>query len=148
MKNNSFLSVSSIFIGFLATSCGAPESQKLKIDSSSTLSEAGIADRPHSLDYIDTRASRTILIAQKSYQGDTDRMLVDGLGGEAYFRGFNVSGNAKLAEHGFRPFEDESHAEVGFSRLAKTTGSNMIRFLVAWEGVHPSVDTIDYSYLD
>jgi hypothetical protein len=51
-------------------------------------------------------------------------------------------------EHGFRPFKDASDAEVGFSRLAKTTGSNMIRFLIAWEGVHPSVDTVDYEYLD
>ncbi|TGK12299.1 glycosyl hydrolase family 5 [Leptospira fletcheri] len=103
---------------------------------------------PHSLDYADTESERIIQIGQKTFNGITDRIFLDGLGREAYFRGFNISGNTKLAQHGFKPFQNTADAEIGFTRLAQTTGTNMIRFLISWEGVHTAVDTIDYSYLD
>ncbi|TGL21251.1 glycosyl hydrolase family 5 [Leptospira bourretii] len=102
----------------------------------------------HSLDYSLTSQEREILISDKTYNQFTDQIFVDGLGREVSFRGFNISGNMKLAQHGFKPFANESDAEIAFTRLGKTTGSNIIRYTIAWEGVHPAVDTIDYNYLD
>ncbi|MDF3821350.1 cellulase family glycosylhydrolase [Leptospira sp. 96542] len=102
----------------------------------------------HTLSYAETTSDREIFVSQKTYQGLTDKIFIDGLGREVNFRGFNVSGTVKLAEHGFKPFRNDSDAEIAFQRLAKTTGSNTVRFTVGWEGIHPAVDTIDYSYLD
>ncbi|AOP35869.1 glycosyl hydrolase family 5 [Leptospira tipperaryensis] len=102
----------------------------------------------HSLNFRDLPESRKILIGEKTYLTKTDPIFLDALGREAYFRGFNISGNTKLVQHGFKPFQNEADAEIGFSRLGKTTGSNMIRFTIAWEGVHTGVDTIDTVYLD
>ncbi|WP_411823648.1 glycosyl hydrolase family 5 [Leptospira sp. 'Mane'] len=102
----------------------------------------------HSLDYSDSSSEKTISISEKTNNNTTDKIFIDGLGREVSFRGFNISGNMKLVEHGFKPFRNESDAEIALGRLGKTTGSNMIRFTIAWEGVHPSVDTIDYAYLD
>ncbi|KAB2934820.1 MAG: glycoside hydrolase family 5 protein [Leptonema illini] len=103
---------------------------------------------PHSLDYANTEAERQIVVGDKSYGGVTDRIFVDGLGREVSFRGFNISGNVKLAEHGFKPFANDTDAGLAFDRLGVTTGANIIRFTIAWEGVHPAVNTIDYAYLD
>lgn len=62
-------------------------------------------------------------------------------------RGFNVSGSSKLKENGFKPFKNDLDAKKTFSLMAKKTGANVTRFLIAWEGVHPAVDTLDYAYL-
>lgn len=113
-----------------------------------TRSIATSASSFHSLDYSSSPGEREILISEKTNQQFTDQIFVDGLGREVSFRGFNISGNMKLAQHGFKPFANDSDAEVAFTRLGKTTGSNLIRFTIAWEGVHPGVDTIDYNYLD
>ncbi|EPG74538.1 hypothetical protein LEP1GSC058_2632 [Leptospira fainei serovar Hurstbridge str. BUT 6] len=102
----------------------------------------------HNLDYVDTSEEIGIVIGEKSYAGQIDKIFLDGLGREVYFRGFNISGNAKLVQHGFKPFQNEADAEIAFGRLGQTTGANMIRFIVAWEGTHPAVDTMDYAYLD
>lgn len=102
----------------------------------------------HSLDYIGSESDRKILLGTKSYSGSTDRIFVDGLGRETYFRGFNLAGNTKLLSDGFKPFRNTADAENAFSLLGQSAGSNMVRYLIAWEGVHPSVDTIDYAYLD
>ncbi|MGJ4789891.1 cellulase family glycosylhydrolase [Leptospira koniambonensis] len=102
----------------------------------------------HTLDHIGSEPDRKILLGSKSYAGKTDRIFVDGLGREAYFRGFNISGNTKMLSDGFKPFRNTADAENAFSLLGKTAGSNMVRYLIAWEGVHPNVDTIDYAYLD
>ncbi|EMJ90121.1 cellulase family glycosylhydrolase [Leptospira meyeri] len=107
-----------------------------------------MATSPHNLDYSLTSQEREILISEKNNNSFTDQIFVDGLGREVSFRGFNISGNMKLAQHGFKPFANESDAEIAFTRLGKTTGSNIIRYTIAWEGVHPAVDTIDYNYLD
>ncbi|TDY67952.1 cellulase (glycosyl hydrolase family 5) [Leptospira meyeri] len=107
-----------------------------------------IATSLHNLDYSLTSQEREILISEKNNNSFTDQIFVDGLGREVSFRGFNISGNMKLAQHGFKPFANESDAEIAFTRLGKTTGSNIIRYTIAWEGVHPAVDTIDYNYLD
>ncbi|MEI7012684.1 cellulase family glycosylhydrolase [Leptospira licerasiae] len=102
----------------------------------------------HSLDYIGSEQDRRIQLGSKSYAGTTDRIFVDGLGREAYFRGFNISGNTKMLSDGFKPFRNTADAENAFSLLGKSAGSNIVRFLIAWEGVNPSADTIDYAYLD
>ncbi|TGK17653.1 cellulase family glycosylhydrolase [Leptospira kmetyi] len=102
----------------------------------------------HSFDYRNLPEARRIVIGEKTYLTKTDPIFLDALGREATFRGFNISGNTKLVQHGFKPFQNESDAEIAFARLGKTTGSNLIRFTIAWEGVHTAVDTIDYSYLD
>ncbi|WP_108928716.1 glycosyl hydrolase family 5 [Leptospira johnsonii] len=102
----------------------------------------------HSLEYTNNELERKILVGDKTYNGVTDKIFLDGLGREVSFRGFNISGNVKLVQHGFKPFANDSDAETAFNRLGKTTGSNMIRFTIAWEGTHPSVNTINYSYLD
>lgn len=163
MRNPIFRSISSVPLLLAVACCSAPDPQGNPTSSSSAFnpttstassgsepatSDAGPLELSHSLDYMTTPAARKISTGGKSYQGTRDGIFVDGLGREAYFRGFNISGNVKLSEHQFRPFKDEAEAEIGFSRLAGTTGSNMIRFLISWEGVHPSVDTIDYGYLD
>ncbi|TGJ98780.1 glycosyl hydrolase family 5 [Leptospira langatensis] len=102
----------------------------------------------HSLDYANSDLERKIFTGDKNYNGTVDKVFLDGLGREIGFRGFNISGNAKLAQHGFKPFANDTDADIGFSRLAKTNGSNLIRFTIAWEGVHTAVDTINYAYLD
>ncbi|TGL87173.1 glycosyl hydrolase family 5 [Leptospira congkakensis] len=102
----------------------------------------------HNLDYSNSSGDREIFISEKTNNQFTDQIFVDGLGREVSFRGFNISGNMKLAQHGFKPFANASDAEIAFGRLGKTTGSNIIRYTIAWEGVHPAVDTIDYNYLD
>ncbi|MCG6166778.1 cellulase family glycosylhydrolase [Leptospira sanjuanensis] len=112
------------------------------------LSGEGTSNVFHSLEYRNLPESRRISIGEKTYSAKTDPIFVDSLGREANFRGFNISGNTKLVQHGFKPFQNESDAEIAFARLGKTTGSNMIRFTIAWEGVHTAVDTIDYAYLD
>ncbi|TGK49243.1 glycosyl hydrolase family 5 [Leptospira kanakyensis] len=107
-----------------------------------------LANPLHLLDYSTSSGDREIFISEKTNNGFTDQIFVDGFGREVSFRGFNISGNVKLAQHGFKPFANASDAEIAFSRLGKTTGSNIIRYTIAWEGVHPAVDTIDYNYLD
>ncbi|GBF51605.1 glycoside hydrolase family 5 [Leptospira ryugenii] len=102
----------------------------------------------HELPNGNSLAEREVFDTAKSYLQTNDRIFVDGTGREFLFRGFNISGNVKLAQHGYKPFANESDAELAFQRLGKTTGSNIIRYTIAWEGVHPAVDTIDYNYLD
>ncbi len=102
----------------------------------------------HSLEYIGTEPDRKISQGSKTYAGQTDRIFVDGFGREAYFRGFNIAGNTKLLSDGYKPFRTTSDAANAFSLLGKSAGSNMVRFLIAWEGVNPAVDTINYTYLD
>ncbi|EOQ87193.1 glycoside hydrolase, family 5 domain protein [Leptospira yanagawae serovar Saopaulo str. Sao Paulo = ATCC 700523] len=102
----------------------------------------------HDFNYIDSSEERELSVTNKSYGDWIDAIWIDGLGREVSFRGFNVSGNVKLAEHGFKAFRNANDAEEAFKGLSKTTGSNMIRYTIAWEGVHPEVDTFDESYLN
>ncbi|XDD45543.1 cellulase family glycosylhydrolase [Leptospira sp. WS39.C2] len=102
----------------------------------------------HDLGYINSSEERELYVSNKSFGNFTDAIWIDGLGRETSFRGFNVSGTVKLAEHGFKPFKNANDTEDAMRQLTKTTGSNMIRYTIAWEGVHPDVDKIDYLYLD
>lgn len=102
----------------------------------------------HSLDFEVQPTLHRITPGSKTFGGKTDRIFTDGLGREIYFRGFNVSGSVKHAEKGFKPFKNAADAKKSFDELGRKAGSNIVRFTIAWEGVHPAVDTIDYAYLD
>lgn len=90
----------------------------------------------------------SLSIASKNIAGQNDKIFVDGLNREVSLRGFNVSGQVKLAQFGFQPFANAQDAQASFSALGKNTGSNMVRYTVAWEGIQPSAGTIDTAYLD
>ncbi|QDQ80348.1 cellulase family glycosylhydrolase [Paraburkholderia megapolitana] len=115
--------------------------------------ETGSALPLHSLAFERQPAAQTITTGLKSYltpsgQRIDDVVFRDGLGREAYFRGWNVSGTAKLVESGYKPFDSTSDARTGIASMADMTAPNLIRLLVMWEGVNPAPDTIDYAYLD
>ena len=92
--------------------------------------------------------STRIFQATKSYKNKSDTIFVDGLGREVYFRGWNISGAVKLKSMGFKPFKTPQDAAWAFKDLKRKTGSNIIRYTLSWEGVHPQVDTIDLGYLE
>lgn len=106
----------------------------------------------HSLGFDHSAEAQTIVVGQKTvtYQGQTytDKIFRDQLGREAYFRGWNVSGSVKLVESNFRPFRSQVDAQRGFDDMRAAVGANIVRFTLSWEGVHPSVDTINTLYLD
>ncbi|MFT0138285.1 cellulase family glycosylhydrolase [Alcanivoracaceae bacterium MT1] len=102
----------------------------------------------HSLSFdSDPRAVR-IEQASKTFNAETDWVFRDGLGREVVMRGFNVSGKVKLAEFGFKPFKDSGDAAASLSALRQKTGANLVRFTVAWEGINPEPEELDYDYLD
>ncbi|WP_067516213.1 cellulase family glycosylhydrolase [Endozoicomonas ascidiicola] len=102
---------------------------------------------PHQL--LEKNAATTQLsVRSKTYQNQEDKVFVDGFGREISLRGFNVSGKVKHAEFGFQPFANTSDAKTSFNKLVNNTGVNMVRYTVAWEGIHTAPETIDYGYLD
>ncbi|WDE09132.1 ricin-type beta-trefoil lectin domain protein [Thalassomonas viridans] len=102
----------------------------------------------HNLDYAYSAAATEISISTKTYNGQTDKVFKDALGRERSFRGFNVSGKVKLAQFGFQPFKNVEDARASLSLLGQQTGSNIVRYTLAWEGIHTAADTINYDYLD
>jgi len=101
----------------------------------------------HNLDFDSNANGRKIVKGSKIFNGQTDRIFKDGYGREVSFRGFNVSGEVKLVESGFKPFKNTADAAASFNELGKKNGSNQVRFTVAWEGIHTAPNTIDYAYL-
>ncbi|PHV12553.1 glycosyl hydrolase family 5 [Chitinimonas sp. BJB300] len=89
--------------------------------------------------------TKQIRVGGRTYK---DAIFRDGLGREAVFRGWNVSGSTKLAESGFKPFRTLEDARSGLSDLRAKSGANVVRLLVAWEAIHPEPDRIDTAYLD
>lgn len=71
----------------------------------------------------------------------------DEYGRETVLRGFNVSGEVKLAENGNLPFASVEDARESAAALRRTTGSNSVRFLLSWERIQPGPHEIDYEYL-
>ncbi|MBI5310839.1 MAG: cellulase family glycosylhydrolase [Actinobacteria bacterium] len=113
---------------------------------------APAAAAPHTLDFDNDPAAATITPGFKSYSSGsttvTDRIFRDGLGREVAFSGWNVSGEVKHVESGFKPFHSLAHADEAFDTMGEQAGSNIVRFTLAWEGVNPSPGVIDYAYLD
>ncbi|MBX3720424.1 MAG: ricin-type beta-trefoil lectin domain protein [Turneriella sp.] len=135
-----------------AGSTAAPNTASVPATAAATTTPAALAatwnPAVHSLDYENVANASRITPGTKTFGGKTDRIFTDGLGREVYFRGFNISGEVKLAESGFKPFKNPADARASLDALGRNAGSNMIRFTVAWEGIHTAVDTIDYGYLD
>jgi hypothetical protein len=71
----------------------------------------------------------------------------DGYGREVTLRGFNVSGEAKLAEQHGLPFANVADAQASAAAMRKLTGANAVRFLITWAWVEPEPKVIDYGYL-
>lgn len=97
-------------------------------------------------------AAATLQVATKTYSNGfvtvQDRVLKDGLGREVVLRGWNVSGETKIAEAGFKPFKTTEDARASLRLLRERTGANAIRFLISWEGTTPVVDQTDQVYLE
>ena len=72
---------------------------------------------------------------------------VDGLGREVVLRGFNVAGEAKLAEYGGLPFADVDEARRSAAAMRRSTGANLVRFLLTWAYVEPAPGRLDQAYL-
>jgi hypothetical protein len=89
--------------------------------------------------WFDTTTSGTITVTPTGY--------VDGYGREVVLRGFNVSGEAKLAENSGLPFASVADAQKSAAAMQHLTGANTIRFLLTWAYVEPSPGQFDYTYL-
>ncbi|HET9654446.1 MAG TPA: cellulase family glycosylhydrolase [Kineosporiaceae bacterium] len=75
-------------------------------------------------------------------------VLRDQYGREVVLRGFNVSGEAKLAENGGLPFANLDDARASAAAMRGLTGSNTVRFLAGWSSAEPTPGAIDRGYLD
>src|SRR5690349_7356495 len=69
--------------------------------------------------------------------------FVDGYGREVVLRGFNVSGEAKLAENGGLPFANAADAAASATAMRRLTGANAIRFLVSWASAQPAAGQLN-----
>jgi len=73
--------------------------------------------------------------------------FVDGHGREVVLRGFNVSGEVKLAEKGKLPFADAADARTSALAMRDLTNANTVRFLLSWDAAEPTPGAIDTAYL-
>lgn len=73
--------------------------------------------------------------------------FVDGYGREVVLRGFNVSGETKLAENGGLPFASVEDARKSARALRELGGANSVRFLLSWAATEPVRGQVDEVYL-
>jgi len=73
--------------------------------------------------------------------------FVDAHGREVVLRGFNVSGEVKLAENGKLPFANVADARKSALAMQDLAGANTVRFLLSWEAAEPTPGTLDTTYL-
>ena len=106
----------------------------------------------HSLDFEGTAGNYALSPVAKRFDEEsparTDQVFRDGVGREVILRGWNVSGNSKLAQSGFLPFRSIEDANASLAAMTTRTGANAVRFVIAWEGTNPTVDQVDSAYLD
>ncbi|GAA1369423.1 cellulase family glycosylhydrolase [Streptomyces beijiangensis] len=73
--------------------------------------------------------------------------FTDGLGREVVLRGYNVSGEAKLAENNGLPFASAADARKSAVALRAFGGGNSVRFLLSWAYAEPVRGQVDVTYL-
>ncbi|MEV5438332.1 endoglycosylceramidase [Streptomyces sp. NPDC052682] len=76
-----------------------------------------------------------------------DGRFVDGHGREVVLRGYNVSGETKLAEHQGLPFASVADARKSATALRALGGGNTVRFLLSWAYAEPVRGQVDTAYL-
>nr|WP_246460490.1 cellulase family glycosylhydrolase [Streptomyces himalayensis] len=76
-----------------------------------------------------------------------DGRFTDGLGREVVLRGYNVSGETKLAENGGLPFASVADARKSAAALRALGGGNTVRFLLSWAYAEPVRGQVDTAYL-
>jgi hypothetical protein len=77
-----------------------------------------------------------------------DGQYVDRYGRQVVLRGFNVSGESKLAENEGLPFASVADAQKSAAAMRNLTGADSIRFLITWAYIEPQPGQIDYTYLN
>ncbi|MGV9556886.1 cellulase family glycosylhydrolase [Streptomyces sp. NPDC003522] len=73
--------------------------------------------------------------------------FVDGTGREVVLRGYNVSGETKLAENDGLPFASVADARRSATALRALGGGNSVRFLLSWAYAEPVRGQVDTAYL-
>ncbi|KAA0941769.1 cellulase family glycosylhydrolase [Streptomyces apricus] len=76
-----------------------------------------------------------------------DGRFTDGLGREVVLRGYNVSGETKLAENRGLPFASAADARKSATALRALGGGNSVRFLLSWAYAEPVRGQVDTAYL-
>ena len=73
--------------------------------------------------------------------------FTDGLGREVVLRGYNVSGETKLAENKGLPFASVADAKKSATALRALGGGNSVRFLLSWAYAEPERGKVSAEYL-
>lgn len=73
--------------------------------------------------------------------------FTDGHGREVVLRGYNVSGETKLAENHGLPFASVADAQKSAKALRALGGGNSVRFLLSWAYAEPVQGQVDTAYL-
>ncbi|WAZ25904.1 glycoside hydrolase family 5 protein [Streptomyces cinnabarinus] len=73
--------------------------------------------------------------------------FTDGHGREVVLRGYNVSGETKLAENRGLPFASVADARKSATALRALGGGNTVRFLLSWAYAEPVRGQVDTAYL-
>ncbi|MFC8144563.1 cellulase family glycosylhydrolase [Streptomyces paradoxus] len=76
-----------------------------------------------------------------------DGRFTDAHGREIVLRGYNVSGETKLAENKGLPFASVADARESATALRALGGGNTVRFLLSWAYAEPERGQVDTAYL-
>jgi hypothetical protein len=94
--------------------------------------------------WFDTPAADQVVVASDAAGTP---VLRDGYGRELVLRGFNVSGETKLAENGYLPFASRADADLAAAAMRRLTGADLVRLQVSWAGAEPTPAGVDAGYL-